>query len=196
MRSQGGGYLLLCDYENAFMALLGDLPVTNRPALSPARAAKLLPVVQAALMAVPDATKLSSYQVECRWPPKHPHSRCAHDVPCACHMHRSRMVTDGNRGHSPHTDHRDHCGRVLRRRLIEIFCLHRIAGVARLLQHFHEAPALVEGGLRCLCKRLCVDCAGPGDAAVSRSENGAKDGTARRLWPRDRRRRQCRRRAS
>ena len=26
MRSQGGGYLLLCDYENAFMALLGDLP--------------------------------------------------------------------------------------------------------------------------------------------------------------------------
>lgn len=92
MRSQGGGYLLLCDYEAAFMALLGDLPVANRPALSPARAAKLLPVVQAALMGVPDATKLSSYQVEYRWPPKHPHSRCAHDLPCACHTTCPRVA--------------------------------------------------------------------------------------------------------
>ncbi len=55
--------MLLCDYEAGFINLLDGLPVAKRQALSPASAQKLAPVVQAALMAVPEATKQSSYQV-------------------------------------------------------------------------------------------------------------------------------------
>lgn len=58
----GGGFLLLADFEACFLRQLHDLPVTNRPPLDEAQVDALAPSIRAAFASLPALTHAAAYQ--------------------------------------------------------------------------------------------------------------------------------------
>mmetsp|Transcript_5566 Transcript_5566/g.17563 ORF Transcript_5566/g.17563 Transcript_5566/m.17563 type:complete len:603 (-) Transcript_5566:558-2366(-) len=58
----GGGYLLLADFEAGFLRQLGDLPIATRPPLTPAQVESMEPAIRTAFASLPVLTQSSGYQ--------------------------------------------------------------------------------------------------------------------------------------